>query len=108
MPMTVCKGMGSDDVIVLLGESNAAMTNIFPHTIIRVRGHDVISVDKDSAGALVIDMEIRGVDNKIIARLNKSGFVVNRNSELQVLRPDASTLVVEDEYGTRALYVRFH
>jgi hypothetical protein len=106
-PNTACGDMGSDDVLILLGDTNAAMTNNFPHAIMQVHGRDVISVDKDLGGTVVINMEIRGVDNKIIARLDRSGFVVNRNSELQVLRPDRSTLTVEDEYGTRVLYARF-
>ena len=98
---------GQDDVTILLGETNAALTNRFPHAILTVRGQDVISVDKNTDGSLIINMDIRGPDNKIIARLNRQGFVVNRNSELQIERPDTSTLIVEDEYGVTVLSARF-
>ena len=107
MPTTTCRSIGKDDVIVLLGENNAVVINMFPHVIMKVLGHDVMSVARDPTGSLIINMAIRGADDKIIARLNKGGFVVNRNSELQIERPDGSTLVVEDEYGTTVLYARF-
>lgn len=40
-------------------------------------------------------------------RLDEGGFIVNRNNYLEMKRPNRSTLVVVDQYGTEVLNMRY-
>src|SRR3990172_385969 len=106
IPPNGCRNLKDDDVIILLG-TNAVVTKRFPHTILQINEQSVVSIDRTESGSLALLLDIRGNDNKIITRLNKSGFVVNRNNTLQLIRPDKNTIIIEDEYGEEVLNARF-
>ena len=107
MPENQCSPLEKDQVMMFLGDKSAHAVTTFPHTILRIAGKDVVSIDRSLTGALTILLEIRGEDSRIIARLNKGGFVINRNNELQITRPDKSSLIIEDQYGVEVLNVRY-
>jgi len=50
---------------------------------------------------------MRDTSNRIIARLDKNGFVVNNAYTLFMLRPDNSTVIIEDQFGKEVLNARF-
>jgi len=93
-------------MIVFLGD-NAYVTKWLPQEILRIHGKQVIGLERNSAGGIIVSMDIRSDDGRIIVRLSKDGFVVNRNNELLVNRPDKSTLIIEDQYGNVALDARY-
>ena len=107
-PPNSCGKTSSDDVSIILGtHRNVAVTNKFPHVILNMRNRDVISIDRGSAGSLVLTVDTRDTSGKIIASLSKDGFVVSKNYELYLLRPDKSTVIIEDGYGKAVLKARF-
>ncbi len=112
-PKTGCGETPQGAALLILGDERqgiGAVVTTFPHTIVEsvVLGKKIpsISLDRDSAGTLVVLMDIRSADGRIIARLNREGFVVNRNNYLE-LKSDTSSLHIEDEYGDEVLDVRY-
>ena len=55
----------------------------------------------------MLSVDIRDKHNEIVVRLDKDGFVVNRNYILYMLRPDKSTILIKDAYGKEMLYARY-
>ncbi len=104
-------GVGKDSVVVFLGEAkdrNVIIVTHFPRTIVAIKGlGPAITLDRSSDGSsATVLMDIRGADRKLIARLNRDGFVVNRNNFLE-MKKDNSSLTIVDEYGTEVLSVRY-
>jgi len=107
MPTNTCgHPIQSNDVVLFLG-TNAMVTNKFPHTVVKVHGKDAVSLDRIEDGSLVLSVDMRDASNRIVARLNKNGFVVNSNYPLFMLRPDKSTVIIEDQFGEEMLHARF-
>jgi gas vesicle protein len=103
-PTNKCGTIPADDVIVLLG-ATAFVTHDFPHPILRVGNQSVLSLERLAPGSLVLSVEMRALDNRIIARLDRNGFITNSNYYL--LRPDKSTAIIENEYGEEILNAQF-
>ena len=59
------------------------------------------------ADRVALDLDVRGKDGKIIARIRRNYFVINQNNILTKKRPDRSTLIVTDQDGTEVLKVRY-
>lgn len=97
-----------DDIIVFVGEEAHVhvVPPTFPHTILQVNQDDVIQVDKLPSGALVLNVNIVAPDGKIIIRLDRRGVLIPSN-QLFILRPDVSTLLIEDQYGHDWINVRY-
>jgi hypothetical protein len=107
-PTNSCRTVGPDDVFVALGtNSNIAVANRFPTTILEIHGHSVVSIDRSLAGSLILSIDMRDINSKIIAKLDKNGFVVSKNYELYALRPDRSTIIIEDGFGKEVVKARF-
>jgi hypothetical protein len=66
-----------------------------------------ILVVERSRGRVALDLDVRGKDGRIVARIERNHFVVNHNNILTQQRPDRSTLVVIDQEGTEVLNVRY-
>jgi hypothetical protein len=109
-PPNACPPVPSDGAIVMVGDlkaQNASVFSKFPHTIIvSERRGPVLVVDKTPSGSLALVLDLRSNDGKIIARIDKNGFVLNRNNYLEVKR-DKSSLIIIDEYGTEVLNIRY-
>jgi hypothetical protein len=74
--------------------------------VFAVDGQPVVSMDRKADGAIVLLVDIKSQDGRIIARLNSDGFVINRNNYLS-MRKDKSSLEIEDEYGNEVLHVHY-
>jgi len=91
--------------MVIAGDS-ADITGSFPHTILMVGSFSVLSVDRvENSGNLAISVDMRDQSNRVAFRIDKNG-IVNR-SQLIVLRPDKSTLLLQDEYGKEVFRARY-
>ncbi len=98
----------SPGTILLIFGSNAVEVNKFPHTIISVHGRPALVLDMDEAtNTLALMMEVRSIDNRIIVKMDKSGFTVNPNNYFKMDRPDRTSLVVFDQEGRRVLNARY-
>jgi hypothetical protein len=108
MPPNSCPSNLPGDVFIFLGDhGNAAVMNQFPNTILRVKGNDVITIDRGDEGSLVLSVDMRDASGRMIASLGKNGFVVSKTYELYMLRPDLSTVLIEDAYGKELLRAKF-
>jgi hypothetical protein len=67
----------------------------------------ILIVEQGSRGRIALDLDIRGSDGKIIARIVRNYFVINPNNILTKSRPDRSTLTVTDQEGSQVLNVRY-
>src|SRR5215470_209456 len=103
MPPSACpSSVPSDSSAIFFGDS-VAYTNRFPFEAIRAGARPLVTINKDSAGAVLLTADIRGDDGKIVARIVDGEFTVNQNNILSMKRPDASTLIVVDQYGREAI-----
>lgn len=67
----------------------------------------VLVVERDLDPRIAIDLDVRGKDGIIVARIKHNYFIVNRTHILTMQRPDRSTLIVTDQEGTEVLNVRY-
>jgi hypothetical protein len=70
-------------------------------------GVPILVVEQDSRGGVALDIDVRGEDGRIVARISRNFFVLNRNNMLTKQRPDRSTLIVIDQSGNEVLNVRY-
>jgi hypothetical protein len=96
-------GVKPDDTVVFVGDE-AYIASSFPHTVLRVNGDRVIAIDKLATGALVLTINIKAADGRIIMRLDEHGPLIPVVG-LFMLRPDPSTLVIEDQFGNDLLNI---
>lgn len=84
------------------------VVQVFPKIIVAHRsGEPILSMDRNkNNGNVALLFDLKSDDGKIIARLDESGFVVNRNNVLAI-KEDKHSLVVTDLYGKEVLYVRY-
>ncbi|HEV2521920.1 MAG TPA: hypothetical protein VGT24_06015 [Candidatus Acidoferrales bacterium] len=94
------------EVALYIG-TDAVIASSFPITIVRVADEPLLRLDRNADGSLALVADIRSSDNKIIARLDRTGFTVNPNNYLSMKRVDRSSLVLVDQYGHEALNVRY-
>lgn len=94
-----------DALLILLGNS-ASFNSQFPHTIIRIKGEDVLTLSK-KGGEIGVNVKIFGKDGRIIAEIKDNEFSINPNNYFRKGRPDKSTLVIYDQEDKRVLDVRF-
>jgi len=106
IPANPCGDIAQGDVLLLLG-NNAMAVNHFPQIILRVHGRTILSVDRDPDGSMIVMLEIRSADNRIVVRLNRDGFIVNPNNYLEMRRPDRSTLYVTDQEDRQHINARY-
>ena len=88
-PANYCPAPQPGDLLLFFGneeQHNAALVSRFPHVVLRsaLRG-PMVTLDRDG-NMIAILLDIKSSDGKIIARLNSSGWVVNRNNVLSASR----------------------
>lgn len=101
-----CKPIEGAQGIVVFGAS-AIQFAYMPTTILRVGKEDMITMDPLEGGGISISVKIYSEDGRIVAKVLKNAFDVNRNNIFKEERPDDSTLIVIDQYDKRVLYIRF-
>ncbi|THJ24752.1 MAG: hypothetical protein CAF45_004230 [Nitrospira sp. CG24E] len=104
-PHPVCGTVPEGAVALLYGDSVSYVTR-FPHTVLRVVGEDLLSVNlKD--GGIAVSAKIYSGDRKLVAEIIDNEFHINPTNYFRRERPDLHTLTVYDQQGQRALYVRY-
>jgi hypothetical protein len=111
-PKNSCGPVPHGSVILVLGneaQHNASIVGSFPHTVLAWRHMStapIVSLDRSPTGNIAVMLDLRSADGRIIARMNKDGFVVNRNNYLEMKR-DKSSLKIIDEFGSEVLNVQY-
>lgn len=105
-PPNSCNSVIPKDALVMYFGDSVAYTSQKSYPIIILDGQDVFSIYQTQEG-LSVNYTMRSQDGRIIAKIEGNKFVVNRNNILNRERPDKHTLIVNDEFGKKVLYVRF-
>ena len=108
-PPNACTGsVPKDGVVLLVGNSgDATWVNRFPATAIAYNWNPVLTLDRNKAGDIEVSVKVFDRYGNLIASIDKNEFnVANHALWTHKPRPDKSTLVVFDESGEEALYVR--
>jgi hypothetical protein len=86
--------------------SNSTLVRDFPFYVLSSATlGPLITLKRSSDGLVVIVMDVKDKDGKVVVRLDDNGYVIG--SRLLISRPDKSTLVVYDEYGQKAIEVHY-
>lgn len=104
-PPNRCTPPPPEALSVFYGGSVAWSTH-FPLTIVSITGKDLLSVRRDANG-LSVWAKIFDAEGKIIADIENNEFTINQNNYFKHKRPDASTLIIYDQYDQPVLNVRF-
>lgn len=88
-----------------LGEG-CAYTTRDSIVILRIAGKDLLTMKRSAAGILM-GAKVFSKDERIVAEIEDNEFTVNPNNYFKIKHPDASTLVVYDQYDDEALNVRY-
>ena len=82
-------------------EHGGVYVGSFPNSTI-----PVLTLDRDSTGGLVLILDLRSKDGRVIARLDRNGYAINRNNYFELNR-DKSSFSLIDELGNEVLYVHY-
>jgi hypothetical protein len=107
-PMPVhetCSTIPSDALVLIYGDS-MSYTRRFPHTVLRVAGETLLSLDKKNGG-IAVSAKVYSEDRRLVAQIINNKFYINESNSLRPERPDHHTLSVFDQRGQRVLYVRY-
>lgn len=82
-----------------------AIVSTFPFYVLKYKDNGIITLEKMANGSIELVMDIRDRTGKIVARLDKNGYVIG--SRLMFRRPNNSILIVYDEYGKEVLNIHY-
>lgn len=102
---SVC-AVAENEVGLYLG-NYSVKTAKFPVTAIQIAGKPAVVMDRNPDGSMVLSINIRSADGKVIAMIDKNHFIVNPNDSLSMKRSDRSTLELMDQFGTEVLNARY-
>jgi hypothetical protein len=107
-PANTCKNVPLDAVLIFLGENgNVAWFTGQTHVVIGSNSHGpVLSIERNPSNSIAVIFDLRTPDGKIIARMDSSGYVVNRNNTLEIKKDDHELEVI-DLFGQEVLDVKY-
>ena len=104
MPLSDCP-VPQDALAIYIG-SNVAWATSFPHTVFRSNGYDLLVLDRDLAGGIVVTAKIFDDRQNLVAEIVKNHFLAS-NYASHFGRPDRSSLIVYDHLDVPALEIQF-
>jgi hypothetical protein len=108
LPLNCGPNIQPRDVVIVIGHGAAALADTFPFVVMASqRFGAMVTIERNADGSIVVPLDIRSPDGKVIVRMDENGFVVNRNNILEMRRPDRSSLVIVDQYGNQVLNARY-
>lgn len=108
LPANTCQDVPPDATFIFLGsKGNAAWFTGFPHVVVGSKSHGpVLSIERTNGNSIAVIFDLRSPDGKIVARMDASGYVVNRNNTLEIKKTEHNLAVV-DLYGQEVLDVQY-
>lgn len=107
IPSIHCPLVDDDTLLLFLGSNGIAFTKVFPRPVIRVRGVDILTIDKNDDGSLAVSAIIKREDGKILAEIKGGEFILAQGHIFKKERPSLSQLRVTDEFGDVVLDLKF-
>lgn len=99
-----------EGAVTVIAGDNTFVEEKFPATLLRIGSTPVITLDRsatDDPHSVVLGLDFRDNKNRIVLRIDRNGTVL-RTSQLIMLHPNKSTLLLEDQFGNefmRASYL---
>ena len=102
------EGIREGDIVLLYDDRKILITNQpLPLVVVGSRSKGpLLTLNRSPDGNIFPTGDVRGLDNKIIVRLNSQGYVVNHSGFLEVTK-DKHTLTVVDDYGIEIFKVQY-
>lgn len=91
--------------IVLLAGSNTYVVTEFPFVVVQLKNRNTVQLDKRSDGSLFLRIDMRDESNKVIFQMDENGII--RNGDIFMLRPDQSTAIFKNAFGSEIFRVRY-
>ena len=107
VPQIHCPGIDDDTLLLFLGSNGIAFTKAFPRPVIRVRGVDILTIDKNDDGSLAVSALIKREDGTIMAEIKRDEFILAQGHIFKKERLSLSQLRVTDEFGEIVLDLHF-
>jgi hypothetical protein len=107
-PQHGCRLNPPDALMIYFGMGAAASyapANFTNHTIIKIGGHDLLSLNHDPKG-VTVSAEIFDPDG-ILVEIDHGKFHIYRTDSVKHQRPDVHTLLVYDKWNNKRLAVRY-
>lgn len=105
-PENPCSPHVPPDAMLLLIGNSASYTTHFPHTVIRIKGENVLTVDNEG-GRIAVSAKVFSRDGRIVAEIKRNQFFVNPNNYFRIESPDVHSLIVYDQEDRAVLNVRY-
>jgi hypothetical protein len=93
--------------ISLYWGGNISYITAFPHVVIKVKGQDLLVINRDSKGRLSLTAEIFDHSGNLVAEIHNNIFRINKLNYFEFDHPDNSTLWVRDQRGKEVLNIRY-
>src|SRR5713226_8562483 len=103
MPPNPCGEIPETALAIFLGRC-AAYSSASPHTVISIRGDNVLSFRRVNDG-IAVSARIFSSDGRIVAEIRDNEFFINPNNFFRRERPDDHSLTVFDQENNRVLDV---
>jgi hypothetical protein len=109
-PPNACHAVSGGEVLIMWGNTgqslNADVVTRFPHTVIMSHKYGpVLTFDRDGSSIIAV-LDLRSSDGRIVAQLNRDGWVVNRNKVLEATTTQNSLSVIDD-FGVDVISVKY-
>jgi hypothetical protein len=106
MPSTPCGAPSKDQYIVAINGGGHMFKNL-PHIILTLNYQKAVWLDKRQDGRIALFIDVRDREGRIAVRVDKDGFFLHPGANLFARHPDESSVVIQDEFGTDVLSVRY-
>jgi hypothetical protein len=103
-PLSTCPIPG--DALAIYMGSSASWTKTFPHVVFQSRGNELLTLNRDANGGLLISAKIFDDRTDLVAKLENNHFIAT-NAASHFERPDRSALVVYDHLDKPVLDIHF-
>lgn len=103
-PADPTKDLRADEVLVIFGDS-ASIANHFPQAVLQVNDDEIFSVKRDHKGDMALEVKGIASDGEIVFRVDENGVITG--SDVHLLRPDKSTVLIEAASGSLLLRARY-
>jgi hypothetical protein len=89
-------------------KGDATWTNKFPQAVISYGDDPVLTLDRSEGGNIAVSLKVVDKSGDLVTSIDRNELNIANHALLtHKPRPDKSTLVVFDEGGNEALYVRY-